>query len=506
MSLPRLDELGPAADPASVGTKAASLGLACHLGLRVPDGFVLPTTAAADPALLAPAIAALEARTGLVLGDPARPLVLSIRATAPRSLPGQLDTVLGFGATAAAVPALTDRLGSREAALILVHHVRVAAQRLDAHAPPPPRTPGDLEAAVQAGHDVTPDVETLAALIRRFRDRATRHLPEPIGVIVQRMVFGNAGMPSGAMVAHSRHPVTGAPGPAGEWTAGQIGDQLTGGRATPAPLSIAERPRQKDLSLELRAPEAFAELGRVVAAIERHRRRPVEVELTLERGVLFVLQCRPSALGPLAAVVATVALVEAGVIDRDEAIRRIDLDTLLRAGTSELVESAAIEELGRGLVASPGVAAGRVYVRPDEAIEAAQGGPVVLVRSDASPEDAPAVRAASAVATAAGGLTSHAAVMSRALGRPCVVSATALRIDERGGVIHAGARAVKVGEWVTVDGNGGRVLAGRATARWVTRSPAATTLLSWARERAADATEEPGDWYGRLHRSLGESA
>jgi pyruvate,orthophosphate dikinase len=129
----------------------------------------------------------------------------------------------------------------------------------------------------------------------------------------------------------------------------------------------------------------------------------------------------------------------------------------------------------------------------------------VLVRSDASPEDAPAVRAAAADATASGGLTSHAAVMSRALGRPCVVSATALRIDERAGVIHAGPRAVKVGEWVTVDGNGGRVLSGRASARWVTRSPAATTLLSWARERVADATDEPGEWYGQLHAALAGS-
>jgi len=504
MTLPRLDELGPEADPACMGTKAAGLGLACHLGLPVPDGFVIPAGVAADPATLGSALAALEARTGCVLGAPSRPLVVSLRATAPRSLPGHLDTLLAFGATAASVPALTGSLGSRAAALFLVHQVRLGAQRLEtAHAPPLRPSP-DLEAAVAAGKDVPADLATLAAFVRRIRDRAARHLPEPIGVIVQRMVFGNAAPPSGALVAHSRHPVTGAPGPAGEWTPGQIGEPLTSGRASPLPLAVADRPRLADQSLEAQAAGAFAELRGILDALERRFRAPVEVELTLERGQLFVLQARPSSLGPVAAVVSAVALAEAGTISERDALERIDLDTLTRAGDQVLRDEGLGAELGRGLVASPGVASGRLVIRPDEAVTLARDGAVVLVRSDASPEDAPAVRAASAVATASGGLTSHAAVMARALGRPCVVSVANLRIDERGGVVHAGGRLLRVGDEVTVDGHGGRLLAGLHPSRWATRSPAATTLLGWAARRSASAEEAPGPWYEAVRKGLRE--
>jgi pyruvate,orthophosphate dikinase len=502
MTLPRLDELGPEADPARVGTKAASLGLACHLGFRVPDGFVIPASVAAEPATLGPALAALESRTGLALGDPSRPLVLSLRATAPRSLPGQLDTLLAFGATAATVPALAEFLTSRAAALSLVHHVRLGAQRLESAHAPRPRPPPDLEAAVAAGQDVPADLATLASIARRIRDRAGRHLPDPIGVIVQRMVFGNAAAPSGAMVAHSRQPVTGAPGPAGEWTPGQIGEPLMSGRASPFPLSVSDRPRLGDQSLEARAERAFAELPSILSGLERRLRAPVEVELTLERGQLFVLQARPSALGPVAAVVSAVALAEAGTISPEDALRRVDLDTLLRAGDRVLVDEGEGAELGQGLVASPGVASGRLVIRPEEALELARSGPVVLVRSDASPEDAPAVRAASAVATASGGLTSHAAVMSRALGRPCVVSVAGLRVDERGGVVHAGERTVRVGEEVTVDGHGGRLLAGRHPSRWSARAPAATTLIGWAAARAASPEDAPGPWYDAVREGL----
>lgn len=496
MSLPLLRELGARPDPALVGTKAAGLGVACSLGLRVPDGFVLPLGQVADPSQLAEALKALGERSGEALGDPDSPLILSIRATAPISLPGQLDTVLGFGATTAALPALQDRLGSREPALALVLQLRQAVLKLSGVAP---RARADVAAAVTEGKDVAADVPTLIALIEQFRARAERHLPAPIGVIVQRMVFGSAKAPSGAIVGHSRHPVSGERGPRGEWTPGQLGEVLTGGRGTPAPLSAAERPRQRDASLEVIAPAVFAELRDVLTTLERHLRVPVEAELTLEAGTLHVLQVRPATLGPVAAVVAAVALCEEGVSTKREAIRQIDLDTLRRAGTSELgspeeLAAQGVVEVGRGLVASPGVASGRLYIHPDHVVAESRNGPVVLVRVDASPEDAPAVRAAVAVATSSGGLTSHAAVMSRALHRPCAVSVQGIRVEEAAGVVRADGRELRVGDWVTVDGNVGRLLAGRATARWTTRTQAARTLISWAREWG-EGSDEPGDWY-----------
>ncbi len=502
-AFPSLASLGAAADARVVGVKARGLALGMSLGMRVPDGFVIPIDAPIERASLKAAIDALQSEIGSTLGDPQRPLLLSLRSSPPVSRPGELDTVLCFGATLPVVPVLAGRLSDRSAALRAVLQVRTDAGR--ASGAPPSRTratsEAELEAALASSAEVAPDLETLVALLTAIRARAG----SPIALIVQVMVFGTASGVSGGLVAHSRHPITGEPGPRGEWVPGELGDQLTSGRVTPVALSRAERPREAERSLEARAAGAFAEVGQLVAQLERAMARPIEAELALENGALHLLQVRPSVLSPQGLVTATVALTEAGVLDRREALLRIDLPTLLRAGQSSLPDEASLAaqgaiELGRGLAASPGVASGRLVLRTDDAVGA--DGPVVLVRTDASPEDAPAVRAATAVATLAGGLTSHAAVMSRALHRPCAVSVDSLRIDERGGILHAGARQVAVGEWITVDGGSGRVIAGQIAPRWSTRSPAATALLDWARALTDDAEDDPGPWYDALRASL----
>ena len=508
--LPSLDMLGTAAEASQVGAKAKNLGIARSLGLSVPDGFVVPAGIGSEEAQLGPAIARLEAVLGLGLGDPLRPLVLAVRASSPVSMPGQLDTILCFGATLEALPALTERLGTRQAALAAVHQVRRDAGT--ARGEPQPRalpsTEPQIEAAIASLPEVPATFASLSACIEAIRARAKKKGVDRAPVIVQAMVFGTAEGTSGAMVAHSRHPVTGERGPRGEWVAGQLGDQLTGGRVTPSPLSTNERTRGKEGALEVRAPAVFVALGAVLEALERAWAQPVEVELAVEKGALSLLQVRPATLGPVALVTATVALVEAGVIDRRTAFVRIDAETLRRAGKTELPDqetlaALGVVELGRGLVASPGVATGRLYIRPEDILEHAPEGPVVLVRSDANPEDAPAVRAATAVATASGGLTSHAAVMSRALGRPCAVSIASLRIDERSGVVSAhvpgsAPRSVHVGEWVTVDGSEGRLFVGQVAGRWTTRSPAAQALIDWANAELGSAETEPGVWYEQL--------
>lgn len=501
---PSLSSLGADADPRRVGVKGRGLALGMSLGLRVPPAFVVPIGEDLDDAALASALDALEKDTGSALGDPRRPLFLALRSSPPVSRPGELDTVLCFGATLATVPDLTGRLGTRSAALAAVHQARLDASRVrGAQTGTRPKTEADLEAALAASSELTADRASLAALLGTIRARAGT----PIALIVQVMVFGSASGVSGGLVAHSRHPITGEPGPRGEWVPGELGDQLTSGRSKPAALARSERPREADTSLEARAAGAFGEVAQVVAQLERAMATPIEAELALENGALHLLQVRPSVLAPQGQVTATVALVEHGVLDRLAAFRRIDLATLLRAGTSSLPDDEALRsagaiELGRGLAASPGVAAGRLMLRTSDALRGSEAGPIVLVRSDASPEDAPAVRVAAGVATLAGGLTSHAAVMSRALGRPCAVSVDNLRIDERAGVLHAGAHQVAIGEWVTVDGGSGRLLRGQIAPRWSTRNAAATKLLTWARALADDPDDDPGPWYEALRASL----
>lgn len=506
-----LDALGADADVNRVGMKARGLGIGASLRLPVPPGFVVAADQPIDVAALRAAIANIEAATDARLGDRTRPLLLSVRASSPTTLPGQLDTALCVGATLAMEPALAGRLGSRAAALGAIHQCAHDAARIagTAAAKRAPRGEAELATAIAELAAVDASVETIASIASGIRARSSAAGVEPIAIVVQAMTLGSAesapGAPSGALVAHSRHPVTGEPGPRGEWVAGELGADLTGGRVSPAPLAASESPRSKERSLQIQAPTQFQEIGRIVRALERAFQQPVEVELAMERGAVHLLQVRPAALGPVALVAATVALVEQGDIDRREAFRRVDVSTLRRAGRTELPDAATLQaagvvELGRGLVASPGVASGRLFIEPQDVLRETASGPVVLVRSDASPDDAPAVRAAVAVATASGGLTSHAAVMSRALGRPCAVSIDSLRIDERAGVVHAPTRTAKVGEWVTVDGTEGRLLLGRAEPRWSTRSPAALAILAWANEAAGLSETEPGPWYEALRR------
>jgi len=503
---PNLAALGADADPKKVGLKARGLGLGMSLGMRVPPGFVVPIEAPLDEASLATAMDALESEIGSVLSDARKPLFLALRSSPPISRPGELDTVLCFGATLETVPVLVGRLGSRFAALGAVRQARTDAARVRGVQPPRarPKTEAEIEAELASSSELVADRPNLASLLSSIRARAG----SPIALIVQVMVFGSASGVSGGLVAHSRHPITGEPGPRGEWVPGELGDQLTSGRTTPSALARSERPRDAESSLEACAAGAFSEVAQLVAQLERAITRPIEAELALENGALHLLQVRPSVLAPQGQVTATVALVDHGVLDRIEAFRRIDLTTLLRAGTSSLPDDTSLAEagaveLGRGLAASPGVASGRLMLRAADALVESSSGPIVLVRSDASPEDAPAVRAAAGVATLAGGLTSHAAVMSRALGRPCAVSIDSLRIDERAGILHAGSRQVAVGEWVTVDGGSGRLLRGQIAPRWSTRNPSATKLLGWARALADDPEDEPGPWYEALRASLG---
>ncbi|AKF06599.1 PEP/pyruvate-binding domain-containing protein [Sandaracinus amylolyticus] len=538
---------GAPADVARVGAKAAGLIDASNEGLPVPPFFVLSidlfrawrATGALPAELDAELDAGLEhlARaTGKRLGDASAPLIVSVRSGAPVSMPGMLDTLLDVGATSASVDGLAAQLGDRAVALDVRRRFleswgavvgRLSRTRFDPRAgvrvaarattPPPPITPADLEAKI-ARHEQTlreagvlpPDdaraqlrmaIEAILASWDRDRARdfrATQRIDDALGtaVVVQAMVFGNASGASGSGVAFTRHPVTGEKHLFGEYLPRVQGDEVVGGRASPAGLSAAASGRRAAESLERQSPTAFADLERIAMALEARYGDAQDLEITVEHGTLWLLQVRTAKRSPRAAIRVAVDLVREGRIDRETALARLDPRAIDALVSRALPPDDQLPEppLTIGVPASPGAVSGRAVYDPTAAVElAARGEAAILIRPECSPEDAPGIRAAAGVLTSSGGLTSHAAVIARALGRPCIVSASEVRVD----VDHAYAEVrrpagvvVPVPETITLDGATGRVFAGALPLATTFALPEAREVLEWARDLATPGWED----------------
>lgn len=542
------------ADPGLVGAKGAGLIEAAAAGLPVPPFFVLSLELfrawrAAGGALpgdvdaaIDEGIAALEGATGQRFGEG---LVVSVRSAAPVSMPGMLDTVLDVGATSRSIEGLAARLGERTTALDVRRRFlesfatvvrRLPRSRFDARAgvrmaartsaPPPAPTEGDvaakvssLEAVLRAEGELPDEPRAqlraaIDAVLRswdgeRARDHRRAHaIDDALGtaVVVQAMVFGNAPGASGSGVAFTRHPVTGEKHLFGEFLPRAQGDEITSGRASPAGLSAAASGRRAADSLERVCPPAFAALERIAIALEARHGDAQDVELTVESGTLWVLQIRTAKRSPRAAIRIAVDLVREGRIDRAQAIARIDpttLDALVSRALpdDEALAAQGIAPLTVGVPASPGAIAGRVAIDPADAIAAAaRGERAILVRTECSPEDAPGIRAAAGVLTSSGGLTSHAAVIARALGRPCIVAASELRVEEgqgRAEIRKPGGVTLELPVAITIDGATGRVIAGELDLALDFALPEAREVLEWARELAI-----PGAWSDAVSRYL----
>ena len=493
LSGPHLPSASVSASPFTIdalGGKGLFLRHALALGCPVPPGFHVPREEPFDRASLDEALVELEAKTGLQIGDEKAPLCVSVRSSPRVSQPGKLPTILNLGCTPKSLDALTVRLGSRRAALdtyarslrarvALLHGAQeqratrasrgasqVDAQALEAEIK-------TLEESLGAPQDAR---ETIASVIETLAKKTGEAL------VVQAMVYGN-GANSGAGVAHSRDPISGVSRLFGEVVWERQGDDLSQGRASGVSITKLAAGRRAEESFEARQPKAFHSLQTQLANLERSFDACVEVEWTCESGVLHILQVRPSTLSPRAEVVLAVTWAQEGRTTQEGALMRVDPLAVAQASSFEVVRDLA-PILGRGLAASPGAAMGVVAIEVDDALaRAARGERVILIRSDANPEDAPAVRAAVGVATAAGGLTSHAAVMSRALRRPCAVSVSNLRIDRN--VVHvegASQSTLRPGDVVTVDGTTGTLYAGAARLASRAESEASKTLAGWAIE------------------------
>ena len=512
---------GPAPRETVHGSKAALLAVAAKAGLPVPAGFVIPAEAGAAPLA---ALSRLEALEGATLGDPEHPLLLSVRPSAPLSAGSVAPAVLDIGVTTATLPALARKLGERTA-----HDLhRRALQSFGAGALGV--SGEDFEYALHdalrlAGTDAESDLDaaqlaslaaTCAGLIedeagepmpddahaqleraiaglaagwtsRRARNRrlAMGHDPDqPLWIIVQAMRLGVGSEACGAGFAEFRDEATGEARLGGRYLTEAQGEEARMGLRTPRVLTRGERETLglHDPSLEEMQPGAVATLRDIGAHLEHAIGDAIALEFTIERGALNILEVRRARRTPKAAIQIAVDLAETGAIGHEDALMRVDPAHIEEQLHPAIDPTAQRHIIGHGLAASPGGACGPLVFSPDEAeATAARGGGAILALIETSPEDIRGMHAAVGVLTVRGGMTSHAAVVARGLGTPCVVGARDLRLDRNAATLTtADGRKLRQGDIVTVDGTTGEVLDGAVPMIQPRTSGGFATLMKWA--------------------------
>ncbi len=516
-----------------LGGKGANLAEMAAIGLPVPPGFTITTevcTAFYDNGRAYPqdlraqveaALAGIEGALDLRFGDPAAPLLVSVRSGARVSMPGMMDTVLNLGLNDETVEGLAANSGDARFAwdsyrrfiqmygsvvMGVSHHrfedlieetkrgagVQDDTQLTDQDwrdvvigykeivqretgAPFPMDPHEQLWGAIGAvfGSWMNPRANTY----RRLHD-----IPASWGtaVNVQAMVFGNMGQDCATGVCFTRDPSTGENVFYGEYLINAQGEDVVAGIRTPQPMS-QQRAREGELSMERALPEAYAELLSVRDILERHYRDMQDIEFTVQNNRLYMLQTRTGKRTAAAALRIAIAMAEEGLISHEEAIRRVPPSSLDQLLHPTLDPDAPRTMLSRGLPASPGAAGGAiVFSAEDVEIRAARGEDVILVRIETSPEDVHGMHAARGVLTTRGGMTSHAAVVARGMGRVCVAGAGGIHVDYKAKTLSVGATVLKEGEWITLDGGTGEVFAGRVATIEPTLSGDFSTLMGWA--------------------------
>jgi pyruvate,orthophosphate dikinase len=519
-----------------LGGKGANLAEMASLGLPVPPGFTITTEVCTayyangstfpnglDRQVEA-ALVEIGKAVGAKFGDAASPLLVSVRSGARASMPGMMDTILNLGLNDDTVKGLAAKSGNPRFAYdsyrrfiqmygdvvlgvdhgvfedILENHKNLNALSLDTDlgADDWQEVIAEYKAAVQretgkpfpqdTGEQLWGAIAAVFGSWHNERARTYRRLhaiPDAWGtaVNVQAMVFGNLGESSATGVAFTRNPSTGAREIYGEFLLNAQGEDVVAGIRTPQPLTEAARKEAGETlpSLEALMPSTFAELSRVFGQLERHYRDMQDIEFTVQEGKLWMLQTRSGKRTTKAALKIATDLVADGLIGEDEAVLRIDaagLDQLLHPTIDPAADKTVI---CMGLPASPGAASGEIVFDADEAQSLkGQGREVILVRTETSPEDIHGMHAAAGILTARGGMTSHAAVVARGMGRPCVCGAGTLRIDAKAGTMTVGNRNFKKGDVITIDGGKGEVLEGRVKMRQPELSGDFAKLMGWA--------------------------
>jgi pyruvate,orthophosphate dikinase len=543
-----------------LGGKGANLAEMASLGLPVPPGFTITTEActwfyandrAYPPDLkseVESALGSIADLTGRIFGDRTEPLLVSVRSGARASMPGMMDTVLNLGLNDETVEALAAAAGARfawdsyrrfiqmyanvvlgvehhefESILELEREKRGAAEDtgLDADAlkgvvdlykslvgdtldKPFPQEPHEqLWGAIGAVFGSW--MNARANAYRRLHD-----IPADWGtaVNVQAMVFGNMGDTSATGVAFTRNPSTGEKTLYGEFLVNAQGEDVVAGIRTPQDLTEAAREGSgsKLPSLEGAMPEAFAEFKATVERLESHYRDMQDVEFTIERGKLWMLQTRAGKRTAKAALKVAVDMAAEGLITREEAVGRIEPNSLDQLLHPTLDPEAPRTLIARGLPASPGAATGEIVFSAEEAERLrSDGRDTLLVRNETSPEDIHGMVAAVGILTARGGMTSHAAVVARGMGKPCVCGAGAVKIDAKAGTMSVAGKTWKAGDVITLDGSTGEVFDGSVPTLQAELTGDFGTLMGWAdasrRMNVRANAETPND--ARMARKFG---
>ncbi len=519
-----------------LGGKGAGLAEMASLGLPVPPGFTITTEVCTYyyankqqypkelGAQVEQALKQVGKITGKIFGDKSNPLLVSVRSGARASMPGMMDTVLNLGLNDETVEAVAAKSGDRRFAYdsyrrfitmysdvvlglghehfeeLLDHHKERQGYSLDTDltaddwadlvvlykkrvrdelgAPFPQDPHEQLWGAIGA-------VFSSWMNQRAITYRRLHGIPESWGtaVNVQAMVFGNMGETSATGVAFTRNPSTGEKKLYGEFLINAQGEDVVAGIRTPQEISEEARIEagSDKPSMEGTMPAAYAELTRIYNKLERHYRDMQDLEFTVEQGKLWMLQTRSGKRTAKAALRIAVELANEGLISKNEAVLRVEplaLDQLLHP---TIDPKAHRHVLATGLPASPGAASGEIIFSSDEAAQLKDGGrKVVLVRVETSPEDIHGMHAAEGILTTRGGMTSHAAVVARGMGKPCVSGAGSIRVDYTAGTMTAGGQTFRKGDYITVDGSTGQVLAGKVDMIEPQLSGEFATLIGWA--------------------------
>jgi pyruvate,orthophosphate dikinase len=489
-----------------LGGKGAGVAEMTNAGVPVPPGFTITTEACNtyydrgqnfpegmwDQAIKA--LKDIEQQTGRTFGDPANPLLVSVRSGARFSMPGMMDTVLNLGLNKQTIEGIARQTGNARFAQDayrrfiqlfgkivlgvegekfedLLEELKGHGQRQDTDLST--EELADIaekfkkiikdEKGIEFPEDPMEQLRMAIAAVfdswngRRARDyRRFNKIPDNLGtaVNVQSMVFGNMGDDSATGVAFTRNPSTGESILFGEYLVNAQGEDVVAGVRTPQAIS----------SLKDNMPEVYNQFVEITRRLETHYRDVQDVEFTIERGKLWMLQTRTGKRTGPAAVKIAVDLVNEGIIDKATAVQRVDpaaLDQLLHP-MIDPKEKAKTPVLTKGLPASPGAATGKAVFHPDEAEQLAQKGEkVILIRVETAPDDFHGMVAAQAILTARGGMTSHAAVVARGMGKPCVAGAGDLKVNYKEAQVVVGETVVKKGDWVTLDGSTGEVFTGQ---------------------------------------------
>ena len=519
-----------------LGGKGANLAEMSAMGLPVPPGFTIPTSLCGDyyargeklsdelVTEIRRSVALIEKRVGAQFGAVENPLLVSVRSGARASMPGMMDTVLNLGLNAETVEGLARRSGDARFAydsyrrfiqmysnvVLDVDHYEFeelleGAKRAKGYSLDTQMTADDWRALLpdylkavehHSGNPFPQNVydQLLGAIKAVFRSwmnnrakvyRRLHDIPESwgTGVTVQAMVFGNMGEDCATGVAFTRDPSTGENIFYGEYLVNAQGEDVVAGIRTPQHLTIAGKKAQgSDLpAMEEVMPDVFKQLAEVRGILERHYRDMQDIEFTVQQSKLYMLQTRNGKRTAPAALKIAVDMAEEGVLTKEQAVMRVDPASLDQLLHPTLDPKAPRKVITKGLPASPGAASGKIVFSADEAEKLAKiGDAVILVRIETSPEDIHGMHAARGILTSRGGMTSHAAVVARGMGRACVSGAGDIRIDYAAGTMTVRGEILNKGDLITIDGGTGEVMLGQVPTRAPELSGDFAKLMGWA--------------------------